>query len=115
MAVLGIAFKRDRRHPRTRASKLIRDVTERGATVAAYTAGMENAKKKLPRASASPRPVRLRERGRLRGTRDGLEQFRKLDLDRLERHEGEELVDLRNLYEPKEMRKQAGTLGLGRM
>lgn len=120
VAVLGIAFKPETDDIRESASlKLIRDVEARGATVAAYDpAGMENAKRELPTSVRfAEDPYDCVNGADCVVLATDWNQFRKLDLDRLERAmKAKNFVDLRNLYEPKEMRKQGWNyLGLGRM
>jgi len=118
VAVLGIAFKPETDDIRESASlKLIRDLAARGASVVAYDpAAMENARKELPGLELADEVYAC-----VRGA-DALvlatdwNQFRKLDLAKLEETmKAKNFVDLRNLYEPAEMRKRGWNyVGLGR-
>jgi UDPglucose 6-dehydrogenase len=118
VALLGIAFKPETDDIRESASlKLIADLRARGASVVAYDpAAMENAGKEVPDLELA-RDVESCVAGA-----DALvlatdwNQFRKLDLDRLGKAmRSKNFVDLRNLYEPAEMRKRGWSyVGLGR-
>ncbi len=118
VAVLGIAFKPETDDIRESSSlRLIRDLTSRGASVVAYDpAAMENARRELPGLALSDEVYDC-----VRGA-DALvlatdwNQVRKLDLPRLEAtRKAKNFVDLRNLYEPAEMRKLGWNyVGVGR-
>jgi UDPglucose 6-dehydrogenase len=118
VALLGIAFKPETDDIRESASlKLFADLRARGASVVAYDpAAMENARKEVPDLELA-RDVESCVAGA-----DALvlatdwNQFRKLDLDRLGKAmRSKNFVDLRNLYEPAEMRKRGWSyVGLGR-
>jgi UDPglucose 6-dehydrogenase len=118
VAHLGIAFKPETDDIRESASlKLFADLRARGASVVAYDpAAMENARKEVPDLELA-RDVESCVAGA-----DALvlatdwNQFRKLDLDRLGKAmRSKNFVDLRNLYEPAEMRKRGWSyVGLGR-
>lgn len=118
IAILGIAFKPETDDIRESASlKLIADLKARGASVVAYDpAAMENARKEVPGLELA-RDVESCVAGA-----DALvlatdwNQFRKLDLDRLEKTmRAKSFIDFRNLYEPAEMRKRGWSyVGLGR-
>jgi UDPglucose 6-dehydrogenase len=118
IAILGIAFKPETDDIRESSSlKLIADLKARGASVVAYDpAAMENARKEVPGLELA-RDVESCVAGA-----DALvlatdwNQFRKLDLDRLEKTmRAKSFIDFRNLYEPAEMRKRGWSyVGLGR-
>ncbi len=118
VAVLGIAFKPETDDIRESASmKLIRDLKSRGAKVTAFDpAAMENAKKELDGVDFASEPYACAEGADVLVLATDWNQFRKLDLNRLEgTMKGKSFVDLRNLYEPKEMKKLGWNyVGLGR-
>ena len=108
VAVLGLAFKPETDDIRESASlKVIEDLLSRGATVCAYDpAAMENAKALLSGVEFAEDVDGCVEGADAIVLATDWNQFRKLDLDRLERTmKAKNFVDLRNLYEPKEMRR----------
>jgi len=118
VAVLGIAFKPETDDIRESASvKLIRDLASRGASVIAYDpAAMENARKELPGLELAEDVYACLDGAEALVLATDWNQFRKLDLDRVEKAvKARNFVDLRNLYEPSEMRKRGWNyVGLGR-
>jgi len=118
IAVLGIAFKPDTDDIRESSSlKLIADLEARGASVAAYDpAAMENARSILPGTALVGDVAACVEGADAVVLATDWNQFRKLDLDRLGKTmKARNFVDLRNLYEPKEMRRLGWNyVGLGR-
>ncbi len=118
IAVLGIAFKPETDDIRESASvKLVRDLAARGASVVAYDpAAMENARKELPSLELAEDVYDCLAAADALVLATDWNQFRKLDLDRVEGAvKAKNFVDLRNLYEPAEMRKRGWTyVGLGR-
>jgi UDPglucose 6-dehydrogenase len=118
IAVLGIAFKPETDDIRESSSiKLIADLEARGAAVSAYDpAAMENARCVLPKTIlADDVPSCVAGSDAVVLATDW-NQFRKLDLDKLAKTmKAKNFVDLRNLYEPKEMRRLGWNyVGLGR-
>ncbi len=108
IAVLGLAFKPETDDIRdSSAVQLIQDLRARGAKPVAYDpAAIENAKRELEGLACASDPYECAEGA------DGLvlvtdwNQFRKLDLQRLEgTMKAKRFVDLRNLYEPREMKR----------
>ncbi|KAA0253287.1 UDP-glucose/GDP-mannose dehydrogenase family protein [Acidobacteria bacterium ACD] len=118
VAVLGLAFKPETDDIRESASlKLIEDLQARGASVAAYDpAAMENSRAVLSGVTFADDVYSAVEGADALVLATDWNQFRKLDLDRLERTmKSKTFVDLRNLYEPKEMRRLGWNyVGLGR-
>jgi UDPglucose 6-dehydrogenase len=118
IAVLGIAFKPETDDIRESASlKLIRDLRSRGASVVAYDpAAMENAKKEMPDLELADDVVPCLKGADALVLATDWNQFRKLDLERVGRTmAAKNFVDLRNLYEPAEMKKLGWNyVGLGR-
>ncbi len=118
VAVLGIAFKPETDDIRESASvRLIRDLTSRGASVVAYDpAAMENARKEVPGLELAEDVYSCLEGADALVLATDWNQFRKLDLERIERTmKAKNFIDLRNLYEPAEMRRRGWTYaGLGR-
>ncbi len=118
VAVLGLSFKPETDDIRDSSSlKLIADMLARGAKVSAFDpAAMENARailggvdycEDVPSCVSGADAVVLAT---------DWNQFRKLDLDKLERTmKSKNFVDLRNLYEPREMRRLGWNyVGVGR-
>ncbi len=108
VAVLGLAFKPETDDIRdSSAIKLIRDLTSRGASVVAYDpAAMENTKAILPEIGYADDVYECAEGADALVLITDWNQFRKLDLERLEKTmKAKRFVDLRNLYEPKEMKR----------
>jgi UDPglucose 6-dehydrogenase len=118
VAVLGIAFKPETDDIRESASlKLIADLRARGASVVAYDpAAMENARKEMPDLDLAEDVESCVSGADALVLATDWNQFRKLDLDRLEKTmRARNFVDLRNLYEPAEMKKRGWNyVGLGR-
>jgi UDPglucose 6-dehydrogenase len=118
VAVLGIAFKPETDDIRESSSlKLIRDLTARGASVVAYDpAAMENARKEMPGLELAEELDDCLAGADALVLATDWNQFRKLDLEKLEKTmKAKNFVDLRNLYEPAEMRKLGWNyVGLGR-
>lgn len=118
IAVLGLAFKPETDDIRESASlKLIEDLLSRGASVATYDpAAMENSKAVLSGVTFADDVYSAVEGADALVLATDWNQFRKLDLDRLERTmKSKTFVDLRNLYEPKEMRRLGWNyVGVGR-
>lgn len=118
VAVLGLAFKPETDDIRESASlKLIEDLQARGASVAAYDpAAMENSRAVLSGVTFADDVYSAVEGADALVLATDWNQFRKLDLDRLERTmKSKTFVDLRNLYEPKEMRRLGWNyVGVGR-
>jgi UDPglucose 6-dehydrogenase len=118
IALLGIAFKPETDDIRESASvKLIRDLTDRGASVVAYDpAAMENARKEIPGLELAEDVYACLAGADALVLATDWNQFRKLDLDRVETAmKSRNFIDLRNLYEPAEMRRRGWTyVGLGR-
>ncbi len=118
VALLGIAFKPETDDIRESASlRLVRDLTARGASVVAYDpAAMENARKELPDLALAEDVDSCVAGADVLVLATDWNQFRKLDLDRLEKTmRARNFVDLRNLYEPDEMRRRGWTyVGIGR-
>ncbi len=119
VAVLGIAFKPETDDIRDSSSlKLIADLEARGATVSAYDpAAMENARPVLPKTTLATDVASCVAGADAVVLATDWNQFRKLDLDRLGKTmKAKNFVDLRNLYEPKEMRRLGWNyVGLGRV
>ena len=119
IAVLGIAFKPETDDIRESSSlKLISDLEARGASVAAYDpAAMENARPLLPRTALVDDVALCVEGADAVVLATDWNQFRKLDLDKLGKTmKARNFIDLRNLYEPKEMRRLGWSyVGLGRV
>jgi UDPglucose 6-dehydrogenase len=118
VALLGIAFKPETDDIRDSASlKLACDLLARGADVVAYDpAAMENAKKEMPTLKLAEDQYACVDGADILVLATDWNQFRKLDLPRLETTmKARNFVDLRNLYEPKEMRRLGWNyVGLGR-
>jgi UDPglucose 6-dehydrogenase len=118
IAVLGIAFKPETDDIRESASlRLIRDLIQRGASVSAYDpAAMENAKAELPGVEFAEDVYKCAEGADALVLATDWNQFRKLDLARLgETMRAKNFVDLRNLYEPADMRRLGWRyVGVGR-
>ena len=116
--MLGIAFKPETDDIRESASlKLAADLLARGADVVAYDpAAMENARKEMPALKLAEDVYSCAAGADVLVLATDWNQFRKLDLDRLEKTmKAKNFVDLRNLYEPKEMKKLGWNYaGLGR-
>lgn len=108
VAVLGLAFKPETDDIRdSSAIKLVRDLLDRGASVTAYDpAAMENTKAVLPEIGYAEDVYECAEGADAIVLVTDWNQFRKLDLPRLEKTmKAKRFVDLRNLYEPREMRR----------
>jgi UDPglucose 6-dehydrogenase len=118
VAVLGVAFKPDTDDIRESASiKLIQDLLARGASVAAYDpAAMENARAEVDGVDFVEDVYASAQGADAVVLATDWNQFRKLDLVRLaETMRAKNFVDLRNLYEPSEMRRLGWNyVGLGR-
>ena len=118
IAVLGLAFKPETDDIRDSSSlKLIEDLTARGATVSAYDpAAMENTKAVLPDVTYAEDVYECTAGADALVLATDWNQFRKLDLPKLESTmKGKRFVDLRNLYEPKEMKRLGWDyVGIGR-
>jgi UDPglucose 6-dehydrogenase len=118
IAVLGIAFKPETDDIRESASlKLIRDLKSRGASVVAYDpAAMENAKREMPDLELADDVFPCLKGADALVLATDWNQFRKLDLDKVGKTmAGRNFVDLRNLYEPAEMKRLGWNyVGLGR-
>ncbi len=118
IAILGLAFKPETDDIRDSSSlKLIEDLTARGATVSAYDpAAMENTKAVLPEVTYAEDVYECTAGADALVLATDWNQFRKLDLARLEATmNGKRFVDLRNLYEPKEMKRLGWEyVGIGR-
>ena len=118
VAVLGLAFKPETDDIRESASlKLIHDLQSRGATVCAYDpAAMENAQRELTGVEFAADPYACADGSDVLVLATDWNQFRKLDLERLARTmKSKSFVDLRNLYEPKEMKRLGWSyVGVGR-
>ena len=118
IAVLGLAFKPETDDIRESASlKLVRDLSARGASVVAYDpAAMENTRKELPDLQLAEEVYSCAAGADALVLATDWNQFRKLDLKRLEGlMKAKNFVDLRNLYEPSEMKKLGWNyVGLGR-
>ena len=118
IAMLGIAFKPETDDIRESAClKLAADLEARGADVVAYDpAAMENARKEMPTLHLAEDVYSCAEGADVLVLATDWNQFRKLDLGRLERTmKAKNFVDLRNLYEPKDMKKAGWNyVGLGR-
>jgi len=118
VAMLGIAFKPETDDIRESAClKLAGDLQARGADVVAYDpAAMENARKEMPTLKLAEDVYSCAEGADVLVLATDWNQFRKLDLGRLERTmKAKNFVDLRNLYEPKDMKKAGWNyVGLGR-
>ncbi len=118
IAVLGIAFKPETDDIRESSSlKLIADLEARGASVAAYDpAAIENARPVLLKTVFAEDVASCVAGADALVLATDWNQFRKLDLDRLGKTmKSKNFVDLRNLYEPKEMRRLGWNyIGLGR-
>jgi UDPglucose 6-dehydrogenase len=118
IAVLGIAFKPETDDIRESASlKLIRDLMSRGASVSAYDpAAMENARQELTGVAFAEDVYKCAEGAEAIVLATDWNQFRKLDLARLgDSMAAKNFVDLRNLYEPAEMRRLGWRyVGVGR-
>ncbi len=108
IAVLGLAFKPETDDIRdSSALKLIEDLKARGASVAAYDpAAMENTKSVLPDVAYAEDVYECAAGADALVLVTDWNQFRKLDLARLEATmKAKRFVDLRNLYEPREMKR----------
>jgi UDPglucose 6-dehydrogenase len=118
VALLGIAFKPETDDIRESASlKLASDLLARGADVVAYDpAAMENAQREMPALKLAEDPYSCVAGADVLVLATDWNQFRKLDLERLEKTmKAKNFVDLRNLYEPREMKKLGWNYaGLGR-
>jgi len=118
VAVLGIAFKPETDDIRESASlRLIRDLLGRGASVSAYDpAAMDNAKAELDGVFFAEDVYKCAEGADALVLATDWNQFRKLDLPRLEETmRAKNFVDLRNLYEPAEMKRLGWNyVGVGR-
>ncbi len=118
VAVLGLAFKPDTDDIRESSSlKLIRDLQARGASVVAYDpAAVENASAVLSDVTFVDDVYACAEGADALVLATDWNQFRKLDLPRLEATmKAKRFVDLRNLYEPKEMKRLGWSyVGIGR-
>jgi UDPglucose 6-dehydrogenase len=118
VAVLGVAFKPETDDIRDSSSlRLIRDLVTRGADVVAYDpAAMENVRREMPGLELAEEVYECARGADALVLATDWNQFRKLDLDRLEATmKGKNFVDLRNLYEPAEMRKLGWNyVGVGR-
>jgi UDPglucose 6-dehydrogenase len=118
VAVLGIAFKPETDDIRESASlRLIRDLQSRGASVTAYDpAAMENAKTELEGVTFAEDLYRCAEAADVLVLATDWNQFRKLDFAKLEESmRAKNFVDLRNLYEPADMKKLGWNyVGVGR-
>jgi UDPglucose 6-dehydrogenase len=118
IAILGIAFKPETDDIRESASlRLIHDLLARGASVAAFDpAAIENAKAELDGVDFAEDVYGCAEGADALVLATDWNQFRKLDLPRLqETMRAKNFVDLRNLYEPAEMKKLGWNyVGVGR-
>jgi len=118
VALLGIAFKPETDDIRESASlKLAADLLARGADVVAYDpAAMENARREMPALKLAEDQYACVAGADILVLATDWNQFRKLDLPRLEKTmKAKNFVDLRNLYEPKDMKKLGWNyVGLGR-
>jgi UDPglucose 6-dehydrogenase len=118
VAVLGLAFKPETDDIRdSSALKLIEDLEARGATVSAYDpAAMENTRAVLPGVRYAEDVYECAAGADALVLVTDWNQFRKLDLARLEATmEAKRFVDLRNLYEPREMKRLGWDyVGIGR-
>ena len=118
VALLGIAFKPETDDIRESASlKLAADLLERGADVVAYDpAAMDNARKEMPKLKLAEDQYACIAGADILVLATDWNQFRKLDLPRIEKTmKAKNFVDLRNLYEPREMKKLGWNyVGLGR-
>jgi UDPglucose 6-dehydrogenase len=118
VALLGIAFKPETDDIRESSSlKLASDLIARGANVVAYDpAAMDNAKREMPGLKLCEDPYSCVAGADVLVLATDWNQFRKLDLPRLESTmKAKNFVDLRNLYEPGEMKKLGWNYaGLGR-
>ena len=118
VALLGIAFKPETDDIRESASlKLASDLLARGADVVAYDpAAMENARREMPGLKLAEDQYACIAGADVLVLATDWNQFRKLDLPRIEKTmKAKNFVDLRNLYEPKEMKKAGWNyVGLGR-
>jgi len=118
IAVLGLAFKPETDDIRdSSAVKLIEDLKARGATVAAYDpAAMDNTRAVLPDITYADDVYECVAGADAVVLVTDWNQFRKLDLSRLEATmKAKRFVDLRNLYEPREMKRLGWDyVGIGR-
>ncbi len=118
VAVLGLAFKPETDDIRESASlQLIEDLRKRGARVAAYDpAAIENARALLADVEFSEDVYSAAQAADVLVLATDWNQFRKLDLERLAGSmSARNFVDLRNLYEPKEMKRLGWNyVGIGR-
>ncbi len=118
VAILGIAFKPETDDIRESSSlRLIRDLKARGASVVAFDpAAMENARKEIPDLELAEELDDCLAGADVLVLATDWNQFRKLDLARLEKTmKAKNFVDLRNLYDPAEMRKLGWSyVGVGR-
>jgi UDPglucose 6-dehydrogenase len=118
VAILGIAFKPETDDIRESASlKLIADLEARGASVVAYDpAAMENARKEMPRLALADDVSSCVTGADCLVLATDWNQFRKLELGKLESlMKAKNFVDLRNLYEPREMKRLGWSyVGVGR-
>ncbi|MCC6130391.1 MAG: UDP-glucose/GDP-mannose dehydrogenase family protein [Acidobacteria bacterium] len=108
IAVLGLSFKPETDDIRESSSlKLIADLQARGATVTAFDpVAMDNARAVLTGVDFTEDVESAVKGADAVVLATDWNQFRKLDFDRLERTmKAKNFVDLRNLYEPREMRR----------
>lgn len=108
IAVLGLSFKPETDDIRESSSlKLIADLQARGATVTAFDpVAMDNARAVLTGVEFTDDVESAVKGADAVVLATDWNQFRKLDFDRLERTmKAKNFVDLRNLYEPREMRR----------
>jgi UDPglucose 6-dehydrogenase len=118
VAMLGIAFKPETDDIRESAClRLASDLQARGADVVAYDpAAMDNARKEMPSLKLADDVYSCAAGADVLVLATDWNQFRKLDLDRLaSTMKAKNFVDLRNLYEPRDMKKAGWNyVGLGR-
>jgi len=118
VALLGLAFKSDTDDIReSPALKIASALLDAGAVVRAYDpAAAENAIKELPGLTACNDPYEAAQGADGMVVATEWNEFKKLDLPRLKKVlKGQVLVDLRNLYDPREMRESGFTyLSVGR-
>jgi UDPglucose 6-dehydrogenase len=118
IAVLGLTFKPDTDDMREAPSvALIPALQEMGAKVRAYDpAGMEQAKSSLSDVTYAANPYACAEAAHALVIVTEWEQFRALDLSRLQRiMKRPVMVDLRNVYRPKEVTRFGFSyVGIGR-
>ena len=112
IAVLGLTFKPNTDDMRDAPSiPLITALTDQGASVRAYDpVGMEHAKQYLPDIAFARDPYACAEAADALVIVTEWEQFRALDLERLKQVMSTPvLIDLRNIYQPAEVRRQGFT------